>query len=532
MTVAAYCRVSTDQRDQANSFESQQRYFRDYIMGRPGWELYEIYADEGLSGTSTQGRTAFRRMIRDAEGCKFQLILTKEVSRFSRNILDTIAYTRRLRQLGVGVRFVNDGIDTLEPDAELRLSIMASIAQEESRKTSSRVKWGQMRRMEQGVVFGRSLLGYDVRDGALTVNPEGAEIVRLIFHKYVREGKGTTVIARELREAGYRTLTGSTDWRNTVILKILRNEKYCGDLKQKKTFTPDYLTHRKQYNHGQEPFVFLRDHHQPIVPRELWESAQRELERRDIDGRVASGHGNRYPLSGKIQCGVCGKTFVSRSRSRGDGSRYRTWRCGTATAEGSRRTGPAGHEMGCDIGYQLSDRVAMELVRQSVKMLRLDRGDMADRLTRLVQAARDHTRGEEYSQRQRLLGQLETIRAKKIAALDAFLSGQLTASDLSLMNGAYDRQLADLEQDLREAEHRDQGPAAQELGEGEVRARVEAILEGPSATDGFYGSLLDRITAFPGRRLEVRLKGMPGFWRFELETPGATKSAGEETVPS
>lgn len=531
MRVAAYCRVSTDQADQANSFESQQRYFRAYIMGQPGWELWKIYADEGLSGTSTQGRAAFRRMIRDAEAGRFQLILTKEVSRFSRNILDTIAYTRRLRQMGVGVRFVNDGIDTLEPDAELRLSIMASIAQEESRKTSSRVKWGQMRRMEQGVVFGRSLLGYDLRDGALTVNPEGAEIVRLIFHKYVREGKGTTVIARELREAGYKTLTGSTDWRNTVILKILRNEKYCGDLKQKKTFTPDYLTHRKQYNHGQEPFVFLRDHHEPIVPRELWEAAQRELERRDIDGRLASGHGNRYPLSGKIRCGLCGKTFVSRSRSRGDGSRYRTWRCATATAEGSRRTGPAGHKVGCDIGYQLSDQMALELVRQSVKMLRLDRGGMVDRITRLVQAAREHTRGKEHSQRQRLLGQREAIRAKKIAALDAFLSGQLTAPDLALMNGEYDRQLTTLEQDLREAERRDHAPESEGLGEAELRARVSAILEGPSATDGFYGLLLDQITAFPGRRLEVRLKGVPGFFQFGLETPGTTKSGGGETVP-
>lgn len=531
MRVAAYCRVSTDQADQANSFESQQRYFRDYIMGQPGWELWEIYADEGLSGTSTQGRAAFRRMIRDAEAGRFQLILTKEVSRFSRNILDTIAYTRRLRQLGVGVRFVNDGIDTLEPDAELRLSIMASIAQEESRKTSSRVKWGQMRRMEQGVVFGRSLLGYDLRDGALTVNPEGAEIVRLIFHKYVHEGKGTTVIARELREAGYKTLTGSTDWRNTVILKILRNEKYCGDLKQKKTFTPDYLTHRKQYNHGQEPFVFLRDHHEPIVPRGLWEAAQRELERRDIDGRLASGHGNRYPLSGKIRCGLCGKTFVSRSRSRGDGSRYRTWRCATATAEGGAHRDSAGHAVGCDIGYQLPDRVALELVRRSVQMLGLDRASMADRITRLVLEARERTRGEEHSQRRRLLGQREALQTKKIAALDAFLSGQLGADDLALMKGEYDRQLAALEQDLRAAEGRDHGPEDPALGEAELRARVSAILEGPSATDGFYGLLLDRITAFPGRRLEVGLKGVPGLWRFELETSGAAKSGGGEKVP-
>ena len=244
--VASYCRVSTDKDDQANSFEAQQRYFKEYIARQPDWELYEVYADEGITGTSTKKRTAFNRMIHDAHMGKFRLIITKEVSRFSRNILDTIAYTRELRRLGVGVLFMNDAINTLEPDAELRLSIMGSIAQEESRKTSSRVKWGQTRQMERGVVFGTSLLGYDVKDGQLIVNPEGAELVRLIFHKYGIEKKGTTVIARELREAGYKTCQGNAKWTNSQILKILRNEKYVGDLVQKKSFTPDYLTHDKK----------------------------------------------------------------------------------------------------------------------------------------------------------------------------------------------------------------------------------------------------------------------------------------------
>ena len=266
--VASYCRVSTDRDDQANSFESQQRYFKEYIDRQPDWELYQVYADEGITGTSTKKRAAFNRMIADAHLGKFHLILTKEVSRFSRNILDTITYTRELKALGVGVLFMNDGISTLEPDAELRLSIMGSIAQEESRKTSTRVKWGQTRRMEQGVVFGRSLLGYDVKDGCLTVNPEGAEIVRLIFYKYGVEKKGTTVIARELREAGYRTHSGNVKWSNTHIVKILKNEKYVGDLVQKKTITPDYLSHAKKYNHGEEEFVIIRDHHEPIIDRD------------------------------------------------------------------------------------------------------------------------------------------------------------------------------------------------------------------------------------------------------------------------
>ena len=218
--------------------------------------------------------------MEDARRGEFQLLLTKEVSRFSRNILDTIAYTRELRELGVGVRFLSDGIDTRDPDAELRLSILGSIAQEESRRTSSRVKWGQQRRMEQGVVFGRSLLGYRVKNGGMTVNPQEAEIVRRIFTACALEDKSAGIIARELEAAGVRTSRGSPRWTASHVVKILRNEKYMGDLVQKKSITPDYLTHAKKYNHGEEELVVLRDHHEPIVERALWSAAQEALTRR------------------------------------------------------------------------------------------------------------------------------------------------------------------------------------------------------------------------------------------------------------
>ena len=276
LRVAAYCRVSTDRDDQANSFESQQRYFREYIARQPGWELADIFADEGLSGTSTKKRLAFQRMIACARARMLDLIVTKEISRFARNTLDSIYYTRELKRLGIGVLFLSDNLYTLDGDAELRLTILASIAQEESRRTSERVKWGQKRRMEQGVVFGRDLLGYDVRGGVLIVNEPGAQIVRDIFRKFVNDGKGAHTIARELNEAGVPAARGGP-WRSSVILRILRNEKYCGDLVQKKTYTPDYLTHEKKYNRGQEAYVVLRDHHAPIIPRATFEAAGRIL---------------------------------------------------------------------------------------------------------------------------------------------------------------------------------------------------------------------------------------------------------------
>ena len=176
--VAAYCRVSTENEDQANSFESQRRYFKQYIERNPSWELYGIFADEGISGTNTKKRKEFNRMVACAKDGEFDLVITKEISRFARNTLDSIYYTRELKKHGVGVIFLNDNINTLDGDAELRLAIMSSIAQEESRKTSERVKWGQKRQMERGVVFGRSMLGYDVKGGNMYVNEEGAEIVQ------------------------------------------------------------------------------------------------------------------------------------------------------------------------------------------------------------------------------------------------------------------------------------------------------------------------------------------------------------------
>lgn len=219
---AAYCRVSTDRDDQANSLVSQRNYFTEYIENQDGWILTNIYYDEGITGTQTKKRAGFNAMIEDAFHGNIDLILTKEVSRFARNTVDALSYTRKLKEMGVGVVFTIDNIDTRDSDGELRLTIMASIAQEESRKTSERVKWGQRRRMEQGVVFGRDLLGYKVKDGNLYINEEEAQVVRKIFHKYVDEGKGTHVIARELLEEGIRPPRASL-WSNVTILRILRN---------------------------------------------------------------------------------------------------------------------------------------------------------------------------------------------------------------------------------------------------------------------------------------------------------------------
>ena len=323
--VAAYCRVSTDNEDQANSFESQQRYFRQYIERNSDWELYEIFADEGISGTNTKKRKEFNRMIACAKNGDFDLIITKEISRFARNTLDSIYYTRELKKHGVGVIFMNDNINTLDGDAELRLAIMSSIAQEESRKTSERVKWGQKRQMEQGVVFGRSMLGYDVEGGKMTINEEGAKVVRLIFHKFVNEGKGTHVIARELREEGISPMRVK-EWSNTVILRVIRNEKYCGDVLMQKTFQQDVINRKVIKNTGQLPMYLIENHHEGIVSREKYNAVQAEMARRKAakspSKRASTGlaaYTSRYALSDRLVCGECGTLYRRCTWTRPDG---------------------------------------------------------------------------------------------------------------------------------------------------------------------------------------------------------------------
>ena len=515
--VASYCRVSTDKDDQANSFAAQQRYFKEYIDRQPDWELYEVYADEGITGTSTKKRTNFNRMIHDAHMGKFKLIITKEVSRFSRNILDTISFTRELKSLGVGVLFMNDGISTLEPDAELRLSIMGSIAQEESRKTSTRVKWGQTRQMERGVVFGTSMLGYDVKDGKLSVNQEGAEIARLIFHKYAVEKKGTTVIARELREAGYQTYHGSTNWSNSHIVKILKNEKYVGDLTQKKTFTPDYLTHAKKYNHGEEEMITITNHHEPIISREIWNMTQAELQKRNRHGALGAGHSNRYVFSGKIKCGECGYSFVSRYKKRKDGTKYRKWGCLAATDHNTGRVDAEGNPVGCNIGRMLRDEVAMDILRQGIQSLQMDTDWIIRNVSALALEAIREGETESADSEDQLQYQMDQLTKKKEAVLDAFFSQTVTKEEMRLMNERYDQELAALDQRMQAVREKQKLCYDASSLADDVRQKVKAIVCGETDSEIFYKNLLDHMTVYRGGRVELHLNLLPQKWVFVLD---------------
>lgn len=512
INVVAYCRVSTDKEDQANSLESQQRYFTDYINRNPQWNLLQLYVDEGITGTSTKKRTAFNQMIADAELGLFDLILTKEISRFARNTLDSIFYTRKLKEKGIGVIFLNDNINTLDPDAELRLTIMASIAQEESRKTSDRVKWGQKRRMEAGVVFGRNILGYDLKNGVLTVNEEEAKIIRLIFKKYLDEEKGATTIAKELENAGIKTKNGKDTWTFTSIYKILKNEKYAGDLIQKKTYTPNYLTHDKKYNHGQEEFVHIKNHHEPIIDIETFNKVQDEIKRRStMTEEQKHRHTNRYTFSGKIVCGMCGSVFVGRQRKqKKENPAKRYWQCGNKTKYGTVHTLESGKEVGCNM-LAISDVVMQDLTHKVVSDIIKDKSLIKKNILTLLQNVLN---GSNITEDEVAVKRMETdinkIGEKKRQLIDLYMENGITKSDLKTMNQHYDYQLLTLQKRKVEALQRHRQYKSKEEIIKAASRHIEKVLEFKESNDEVYRNMVDKIVMHDRSHYDFYIKGVLG----------------------
>lgn len=516
--VCAYARVSTDKDDQANSYESQCRYFTEYIRRHSDWEFAGIYADEGISGTSTKKRESFRQMMADAGNGLIDLILTKEVSRFARNTVDTLTFTRELKKQGIYVIFLNDNINTQENDGELRLSIMATIAQDESRKTSERVKWGQKRRMEQGVVFGRDMLGYGVRGGKLYLNEDEAEIVRLIFHKFTDEGKGTHVIARELREAGICPMRVK-EWSNTVILRLLRNEKYVGDLCQKKTYTPDYLSHEKRYNRGAEETVYIRDHHPEIaiIDRDLWDRTQAELERRSPSPETKTKHSSRYWCSGKLWCGVCGGRFISRSKILSDGGSYKAWRCWEASKHGTPKKDPYGNQVGC-MGKSINDRALRVLTAHAASRIAMNKEQMKRELMQSIKKAVSMPR--KAPDRSRLEAEIDHLRKKKIRIIDLAAEGAIPAEDMKAQNAAYTARIAELTARLAEAENAGGARLSEATRLEEYEKRVDTLLNMEPDDDCTLKEALRKAVVFPNGVMDIYLNYVPFGIRLWYKTSG------------
>lgn len=520
LQAAAYARVSTEHDDQMNSLASQKLYFTNFICSQPGMKLSEVYYDEGISGTQTNKRAGFNQMIEDAMQGKFNLILTKEVSRFARNTVDTLYYTRKLKEAGVGVIFTMDNIDTRDADGELRLTIMASLAQEESRKTSERVKWGQKRRMEQGVVFGRDLLGYTVKDGVLSVNEEEVPAVKAIFHKYTNEGKGTHVIARELSEEGFRPKY-IKQWSNTVILRVLRNEKYVGDLCQKKTYTPDYLTHKKKYNRGQEEKVYIKNHHEGIIDRDLWDRTQEELRRRSPSEERKSRHSNRYWCSGKICCGECGCRFISRTKKRQAGT-YRAWWC----YQKSRHGGPKmldGQKVGCS-NRSVNERALFACVKYCLDLLCNDKERIRKEVLTDIQTI--CSAPEETMDPAKVKQKMDAIEEKKRKSFDAMLEGMLSKEDLQKQTEWYDKELAHLQHMIAQSRKNEECYRMGQKKMEQFEISLDEILSFGDQNDMLYREIIEKIVVYREEergcnRLVVWLKSLSFGIQLRIRSAGS-----------
>lgn len=322
--VAAYARVSTELDAQQNSYEAQIEYYTNYIQGKPDWEFVGIYADEGISGTSYKNRSGFNRMIDDAKAGKIDLILTKSISRFSRNTVDSLTVTRELKAKGVEVYFEKENISSMDKTAELVFTMLSSIAQEESRSISENVRWGKQRSMEAGKVYVpySSFLGYEKgEDGLPRIVPEEAEIVRSIYRRYL-EGATLNQVASELNATGITTLKGN-QWTKDGVRRILTNEKYKGDARLQKTYIDDFLTKQVKINRGERKQWYVHDSHDAIISPETFELVQKELARR-------SSRGGRYydsPFTGKIICGDCGGTYGHKVWNSNRSNREEVWLC-------------------------------------------------------------------------------------------------------------------------------------------------------------------------------------------------------------
>lgn len=519
LRTGAYARVSTDKDDQANSFESQVQYFTDYIQRQNDWELVKVYSDEGITGTNTTKRDGFNDMVEDALSGKLDLVITKEVSRFARNIADAIHYTRLLKEHNVDIVFALDGIDTRKPDYEFKLAMISAIAQEESRKTSERVKWGQARRMEQGVVFGRDLLGYKVKDGKLYLVEDEAEIVKKIFHKYLIEGKGTHIIARELKEEGIKPYDPDgrakykNDWSNTQILRVLRNEKYVGDLCQKKTYTKNFLDHKKRYNRGAEEKIYLTDHHPEIaiISRDMWDATQAELQRRTTTAEQKSKHSNRYWASGKIFCGVCGERFVNKIKKTSVGS-SRAWNCLNHVKAAAFRNAE------CSMSEWASDRSLKNIVLHILNILVDNKEELKQEI---IKDIAELSIEEKTKSADAIQSKIDKLEQRKLKLIDIRLADEIKQADFLIKQKEIEDDISKLYEELDKVKELENIKQKQQDRMNSIIAEIDrALTLKDEDLDHLLGTVTQSITVYEGHTVVVRLKDIPFNFRVAYKSTG------------
>lgn len=404
MNVAAYCRVSTTQESQETSYEAQVAYFTKLITENPSWQLAGIYADDGISGTDMKKRDNFNALM---ERClrkdgDIDMVLIKSVSRFARNTVDSLSCIRKLKEKNIAIYFDEEHINTLESSGELLITILSSQAQEESRNISENVKWGLKRKYEKGEVLVRRMFGYQKGiDGQLHIIPEEAEVVRLIYGKYL-EGESLNSIARILKEKGIKTIRGNTQWNVNSIRTILINEKYIGDAMAQKTFTIDYLTKARKENQGELQKYYVENAHEAIIPREVFYKVQEELHQRANIYKKSSKqeteskgkHSGKYALSKITVCKECGCEYRRQIWSK-YGEKKAVWRCENRLRNGTRY---------CKDSPTIEENVLHKAVLHAINQVLENKGDFVQTFRKNVITALAHdSEDSEYAREKKKL---------------------------------------------------------------------------------------------------------------------------------
>lgn len=473
MRVAVYARVSTEHEAQINALENQLEWYKIECSRHSDWEIVEVYVDQGITGTQAQKRPEFLRMMENAKKGKFDLIITREVSRFARNTVDALSYTRQMKAMGVDVLFINDGINTAADDGELRLSLMSSMAQDESRKISERVKAGQKISRERHILYGNgNILGYRRVNGTYVPEPEQAETVRLIFQMYSSGEVGLQKIVAELYRLGRLDAGGHVSWDASKVSRVLHNATYKGRICYNKSHSDGYLTQKRIKNLDESSYIYVKGDFEPLVSEEMWERCQQILASRSA--RVIDENGKKHKYmrntpksvwTAKLRCS-CGAGFIQfKWRVNRDGAVIHGFQCYRRTR---RPSISYLQEHGLDLSISCKIKAISEwkldlMAAKVFEHLTFDKGKTVKEVYKIL----SRCMAEEKTVRISRKAMLEKSIAKQRERLDKYIDlcadGIITKQELMERRKGLDNQIADLQSQYESVEQEDERSGALDM---------------------------------------------------------------------
>ena len=443
LRVAAYARVSTMGSEQLNSYESQKKYYCEKINNNPEWQYVDIYADEGISGTTDYRRASFMKMIQDALSGKIDLILTKSISRFGRNTMDVLKNVRLLRDNNVAVLFEENNLNTLDTKtSEMLLTTLSAVAQQESENISEHVKLGLQMKMNRGELIGfNRCYGYRNENDKLVIIDEEAEVIKFIFDKYC-DGHGANGIAKMLTEQGIKSPKGNNKWNDSTIRGILRNEKYKGDVLQGKTYTADPLSHKRYKNLGEADQFYVSEHHEPIISPERFDMVQEMLKERcgaRVNGRRIGNVGRKFAFSSRIRCGFCGNCFTRRTVVGKDREKIPSWSCISFAKNGKEN---------CTESKTIREEMIKEAFVDSYKLLSSNTNFETEEFLNLMQdTMNENSRQDEL---EKFKKEFVDIKSKKSKLIDLMVEDKISEDDYNEKIEKYNRKLEILENKIEQ----------------------------------------------------------------------------------